>query len=135
MFPALGRQQLPASFSCSSETNEPANSTPSTGMTKPEGDLGQSNHFLLHAGIGRAWGGEPGGGPTEGPRHSSRTHGGTSQRSSNTLQGTIFSSQLKHRLQSPGLAICPSLRHVNLHQSLCQTCLQIWGLENMSLST
>lgn len=85
--PALGRQQLPASLSSSSETNEPVNSTPSTGMTKSEGDFGQSNHFLLNPRMGRAQPSEPGGGPTGGFRRSSRTQGRTSQGSPNMLQG------------------------------------------------
>lgn len=122
--PALGRQQLPASLSSSSETNEPANSTPSTGMTKPEGDLGQSNYFLLHAGTERTQQREPGGDPTGGVRRSSRTQDRTSQCISHEPQRhhLFFPAQAQALEPRFGRAV-PVQGMLYHYQSLCQTCL------------
>lgn len=103
VLPALGRQQLPTSLSSCSETNEPANSTPSTGMTKPEGDLEQSNHFLSTQGQGghsRVSQVEA----QQGTQARQRDAGRTTCCSSNPPRGAIFASRLKHRLQSPAVA-------------------------------
>lgn len=132
--PALGRQQLPARLSSCSETNEPANSAPSTGMTKPEGDFGHSSSAR---GLGRGLGRhstEPGGRePDRRMRLSSRKDSCAveSPAEAQIHSGVHLSFQGKHRPQSPGLADpCQSGT-----QSPRRAWVQIWDLENTSLST